>query len=99
MNSSRVFFPKVEKFEQLTEYWKYDLIKSRFGLKLTTGMNFESFLKDVSTSTPFSPAWLGATMLQRGTEMKTRGAVGSGFVATRRGPRPYLRPSGGYLPR
>lgn len=46
---------KVATFDSLHEYWKLELLRARFGKKLTVGINFEKFIDDVRVSMPIQP--------------------------------------------
>jgi hypothetical protein len=52
---------KVVTFEELIEYWQHEIVKHRYGQKLSDGINFESFLIDVRRSMPIKPATLKDT--------------------------------------
>jgi hypothetical protein len=46
---------RVAKFEELVEYWQHEIVRSRYGRKLSEGVNVESFLVDIRKSMPIQP--------------------------------------------
>jgi hypothetical protein len=48
----------VPQFENLHRYWQIELIKHRFGQKLSAGMPFDAFVEDIRGALPIRPKWL-----------------------------------------
>lgn len=48
----------VGTFEELIEYWQHEIVKHRYGQKLSDGVNFEAFLIDIRRSMPIKPTSL-----------------------------------------
>jgi hypothetical protein len=48
----------VTRFEELIEYWQHEVVRHRYGHKLSEGVNFESFLVDMRKSLPIQPVLL-----------------------------------------
>jgi hypothetical protein len=48
-------------FGELVEYWQDEIIKARFGPRLSSGMNHEIFLLEVRKSIPAQVTWLKDT--------------------------------------
>ena len=51
----------VNAYEDLAEYWQHELVRQRYGTRLSSGVNFEQFLVEIRTSLPIQPRWLTNT--------------------------------------
>jgi hypothetical protein len=46
---------KAGSFDSLHDFWKLEILRARFGKKLSDGVNFERFIEDVRVSMPLQP--------------------------------------------